>query len=49
MGPLVSRTHMLVTPEQRRCSDQPYLTGGDTIGDDCDTNVFLSSSRVDRW
>ena len=48
-GSLVSRTHTSVTPEQRRCSSQPYLTGGEITGDAYDTNVFLSSSRVDRW
>ena len=41
MGPLVSRTHTSATPEQRRCSSQPYLAGGEITGDDCDTNMFL--------
>ena len=49
MGPLVSRTHTSATPEQRRCSGQAYLTDGKITGDDCDTNVFLSSSRVGLW
>ena len=48
-GPLVSRTHTSVTPEQRRCSGKPYLDGDEITDDDCDTNMFLSSSRIDRW
>ena len=49
MGPAVSRTHTSVTLEQRRCFSQRYLTSGEITGDDCDTNMFLSSSHVDRW
>ena len=48
-GPLVSWTHTSVTPEQRRCSGQPYLTGGEITGDDYDINVFPSSSHVGWW
>ena len=40
MGPLVSRTHTLVTLEQRRCSDQRYLTGGKITGNDDDTYML---------
>ena len=48
-GLLVSRTHASVIPEQRRCSGQPYLTGGEITDDDGDTNVFHSSNRVGWW
>ena len=48
-GPLVNRTHTSVTPEQRRCFNQPYLASNEITGDNCDTNVFLSSNHVDRW
>ena len=46
---LVSGTHWSVTPKQGRCSDQPYLIGGEITNDEGDTNVFPSSSRVDWW
>ena len=46
-GTLVSRTHVSVILEQRRCSDQRYLTSGEITGDDSDTNVFpvISSTQ----
>ena len=34
---------------QGRRSSQPYLTGGKITGDDGDTNMFPSSSRVGWW
>ena len=49
MGPLVSRTHASAIQKQRRCSDQPYLTGNENTGDDGDTNVFPTTTRIGWW
>ena len=38
---------MSATPEQRRCSNQRYLTDGEITGDDDNTYVLGSSTHVD--
>ena len=48
-GPLVSRTHASAIQKQRRCSGQPYLAGDEITGDDGDTIMFPTPSRVGWW
>ena len=46
---LIAGTRWSVTLGQGRHSGQPYLASGKISGDDSDTNMFPSSSRVGWW